>query len=476
MGKDFETSFLADKDKVDFSKLDIFDRVINLKLYTSDSEGNEKDVYTIRSDFELYYPDLLSSINSSSISINNKICYVRKCQHKPSIKVRYKRTSLSESVNVDIFVSNFYMLDRNGQIISGFNNSTYRLSKVEFSMGYFGQFSDLFTRTFSKTTTITPSDLTTVGFGDNAGNGIMTMSMSNVEYSQLDKLPPDMVLHIHGYLGNTFAYPLEKDGKDTLSEYEEIKNGDTVIKATEDETFLETVFFECITRKWLKCGTPANNRTLKTTLAPYNDLKVDGVTGKMSASDALKYGIRVYLSKGAKEYSKNKVTSIFPKDAEGNLVLSSYSLLSADTAEGTMNLLENVLGLSGFSHTLIDTKGCYILFMKEELEDIERLVSDIKEPYADSVLKKSFNNHIPAVYNITTDAVCTIVCPFFCFIDPFEKVYFKSRYALGGIVSYFANFTNANRNEFYVLYQSVEFATVEDVNECSIVCTGGKTV
>ena len=78
------------------------------------------------------------------------------------------------------------------------------------------------------------------------------------------------------------------------------------------------------------------------------------------------------------------------------------------------------------------------------------------------------------VYNITNDALCTIVCPFFSFINPFEKLYFKSRYALGGLVSYYANFTNANKNEFYALWQNVSFATVDDINECTIVCTGQK--
>ena len=50
---------------------------------------------------------------------------------------------------------------------------------------------------------------------------------------------------------------------------------------------------------------------------------------------------------------------------------------------------------------------------------------------------------------------------------------FKSRYALGGVVSYYANFSVVE-SKFYALYMTVSFATVEDINECTIVCTGSK--
>ena len=82
-----------------------------------------------------------------------------------------------------------------------------------------------------------------------------------------------------------------------------------------------------------------------------------------------------------------------------------------------------------------------------------------------------YKSVLPAVSNITTDALCTIVCPFFFFLNPFDMIKFKSRYALGGVVSYYADFT-VKESKFYALYMTVSFATVEDINECSIVCTG----
>ena len=122
----------------------------------------------------------------------------------------------------------------------------------------------------------------------------------------------------------------------------------------------------------------------------------------------------------------------------------------ADAAEGKMSAIENAFGLKGFSHILLDSFGDYVVFLQEELNDIEAMLegTTFEKQYENTALHKSWNNNIPAVYNITNDALCTIVCPFFSFINPFEKLYFKSRYALGGLVSYYAKFTNANKIEY----------------------------
>ena len=142
MSNDFVTQFLADKDKVSISANDMFDRVINLKLYVKNKDGTLKDTYVIRSDYELYYPNLMNKVAHNDIEsfISQNDCIIRKCQHKPSIKVQYKRVSPTTSIEVDIFISNFYMLDKDGNLLSGFNNDTYPLSRIDFAMGYFGQF------------------------------------------------------------------------------------------------------------------------------------------------------------------------------------------------------------------------------------------------------------------------------------------------------------------------------------------------
>lgn len=480
MSSDFKTQLLADKDKVKLTESDLVDRVINLKLYVKNKDGTLKDTYVIRSDFEMYFPNMMNAISHNDMTsfVDQKKFIVRKCQNKPSIKVQYKRVSLNASIEVDIFVHNFYMLDKNGNLLSGFNNETYELSRVDFAMGYFGQFKALFADQ-----TPTPQMLATMGFMDDkidysdpsVGHGITVMTMSNVEYTQLDKLPPDMMLHIHGYVGNTLAPQLDYDetAENYPAEYNRIMSSPAVIPSElkgDRSTYLEQVYYETITRNWVKRGTPTK---LKST-----EIKAgkDYTVGVMSDSDAEKYGIKVYLSKGAKEYSKTKVEAMFKKDAEGNVIEPKIKFSSASTAQAKMDIIENELGLKGFTHVLLDTFGDYIVYLTEEVNDIKSMLEGVslENTYKKTALAKSWGNKIPVVYSITNDALCTIVCPFFSFINPFETLEFKSRYALGGLVSYYANFTNANKDEFYALWQNVSFATVEDINECMIVCTGQK--
>ena len=222
MSNELNTGLLSDKDKVSLTENDLYDKVINLKLYVKNKDGTEKDTYVIRSDFELFYPNLMKSVAKNDITsfVEEKKCLIRKCQNKPSIKIQYKRVSLNSSIEVDIFVHNFYMLDQAGNIINGFNQTSYPLSRVDISMGYFGQFQALFADKLPNN----PEDLTTVGFAtDNSssvGHGITTITMSGVNYTQMDKLPPDSILHIHGYIGNTLMSKVEP--KENSATYDEI--------------------------------------------------------------------------------------------------------------------------------------------------------------------------------------------------------------------------------------------------------------
>ena len=290
---DFKTTFKADKDKYTLTQEDLFDKVINLKLYTEDSNGNLKDTYVIRSDYELYFPTLMDNVakNDYNKFKANNFCYIRKCQHKPAIKVQYKRVSADAGILVDIFVSNFHMLDKNGDLVTGFNNETYKLGRVDFALGYFGQFKAL----FSNQLPTSALSLITTGFADNAdpaiGHGITVMSMSNVEYTQMDKLPPDSVLHIHGYVGNIFAPKFDTDTANFPKEYETLMKSQAVIPSGFKfgmETYLEKVYYETLTRNWVKKGTPTELESTKVASGK------EYTTGVMSDTDAMTYGIKAY--------------------------------------------------------------------------------------------------------------------------------------------------------------------------------------
>ena len=74
------SALLADKSKCELGALDIFDKVINLKLTTSEKDANgnpiPKSEYVIRSDYEMYFTSLMKSVayGSFDADVNEPTC------------------------------------------------------------------------------------------------------------------------------------------------------------------------------------------------------------------------------------------------------------------------------------------------------------------------------------------------------------------------------------------------------------------
>ena len=92
---DYSTQLLGDKDKAkgvyEFTKNELFDRIINLKFTAIDRKTGKIDEFVIRSDWEAYYPDLNRVATGDKSLTGLKNFYIRRCVHKPSIKVQYKQ-------------------------------------------------------------------------------------------------------------------------------------------------------------------------------------------------------------------------------------------------------------------------------------------------------------------------------------------------------------------------------------------------
>lgn len=476
------TALLANKSKCELGALDVFDKVINLKLTISEKDANgnwvEKEPYLIRSDYEMYFPKLMSSISSGSFDgVTSKAsCYIRKCTYKPSIKVQYKRVSMSTPVAIDIFINNFYMLDKSGKMIKSFNNESFQLTKVELAMGYFGQFAA--SMGGKEVSEVTVDQLFKFDANDLKGYGITLITMSDVNYVQTDKLPPDMTVHIHGFVGNLYSDKLQDLSveKGLPTDYEDIILKETVINygkmnKNKRKTILEETFYQAVTKNWVREGSLPKDTTIK-----LMDTQNFTVAGTLSDADAEKYGVQVYFSNGAKKFAEKYDEDKVQVDAEGNKVVpEAVKIPTASTAMEKANAVKNAYALEDFCITPIPSDGNLLVYLAEEQTAPSKMLegTDLEKVYNKDAVNLYWKNKLPAVYNITVDALCTIVCPFFFFLNPFQKFYFKTRYALGGLVSYYANF-NATEDEFYALWQTVSFATVEDVNECTIVCTGKK--
>lgn len=432
---------LPDKNKTNLTQFDIFDRIINLKLTTGklNSDGvtaTEKDVYVVRSDYEVVYPDMqVTSIFKAGAS-PGKSYYIRKCSYKPSIKVQLKNVSPSVGIEIDIFLSNFYMLDASGKTLLSFSNSTYPLQKVELMMGYWGQFKEMKHDTFDDLKEFTP------------GFGVDVITINNV-YVTTEKMPPDYTMRIHGYVGTaSFSPPVGETGSKEYSTLQEAGLIETVSESG-GSSAIEKLFFKYITRRFTKSNVFPEGK------APV------ATDGFMSEQDAGLYGVKVFCSEGVKNISGKQIQSK-KIDSEGNEVDSKVYFNGGKNVKNTIYRI-----LSYINSDLVFAQlytGDYVVFTQEESLDVAGLT--VSEDYGkDTALVKIYKNILPAVYNISiTDARVIIVSPFFFFVNPFLTVEFSSRYTLSSLVSYYAEM-GKDVSKFRIIQQSLSFATVDKINE-----------
>lgn len=456
------TSFETNAGKCNLTQNDLLDRVINLKLVTGSSDSDNpsdiskvEDTYYIRSDYEAIYKTLgVTSIFKKDNKVNNEY-YIRKCVYKPSIKVTYKRVSPNSPVEIDIYVANFFMLDSTGKKLMSFSNADYPLKKVEIMMGYWGQFKNMAHSSLEDLHTFTPSF------------GVDKIDI-NVSYVTTDKLPPDSTIHIHGYIGSTiFANSVSNVEYSTFDEAIDGGLTDSFSKTAKSGYALSEYFYTHITRRYLK------NNILDEDIS---SLVLEN--GLLKEADAEAYGIKVYCSAGVIDLSKNTVEVLkigSDEDTTDNVTSSADGVTPENTFANSLSNIINSLLKAQLNN------GDWIVYTREEAKDISTLMQTFYDykgksyNYEDISNLKSYYEHIlPAVYNINIDALATIVSPFFYFVDPFNYVKFVNRYALSSQTAYYSN-ADASKTKYFVIQQTVSFATVENVNEMTLIsqATGG---
>ena len=421
---------------------DLIDRVINVKFTmqkyadNNDPAGYIEDVFVIRSDYEIYFP-------------TESMYSVRKCSIKPSIKVQYKQMSSGTAIAIDLFLSNFFIMTKDGKTLMSINQQTYDIAKVEIQMGYLGQFNKLLGLDNKAVSDLDYKDLFDF---TKEGAGVQTITINDVERVTTDKLVPDYTLHVHGYVGNTVntcdAVPEEVA-------YSNIPES-SYFKKADDEPIPE-LFNKYVTRRFLNTNIfPKGQKIPK--------YEKDGF---FSEEIAKNYGVAVVFSSKARKLALNSV-----KGADGKEVtVETYMSLggSSNTVDSTIQKLTEYCSKPLTYRRL--NSGVILVFCYDELREsnIASLFEDIKDYIdKDTQLLQNFNNKLPCVNNINIDAVATIVCPFFTWINPFQYFYFETRYALTSLVSFYANF-NPSMYKFYAINCTVSFATTEDVNEMQIV-------
>lgn len=449
------TELIPNEQKLDFQVGDIFDRIINLKLNCHNKVTDERESFVIRSDYEIVWTNMHFD-SSGNLSTGDNSYLIRRCSMKPSIKVQCKMVTSNLGTSVDVYVSNFFMLTPDGRHLRSFNESQYVIETVELVMGYWGQFK------------LPHNQVPTYEeyFNLEAKNGADKIIIKNGIVVTTDKLPPDSVLRIHGYVGQIYSDPIA------------ITKVTSPIKAVEKPvassgTDLEKVLFENITRRYYNIGNNVNEENIRSLKSNLPVSQVNGipstigwdVNGLMSEDDAKKYGVKVFLSDGVKKLKLPK-----KKDAEGNEVDQNVYFESGWTIGQTIARIMSYLSAE-LEFTFSNEGDVLVYTPKEMVEDLQGIADsfDRQGIYKQTVLadKLLYNGKLPAVYNINIDAVATIVCPFFTFIEPFQYVEFASRYALTSTVAYYASYA-PTISRFLVINASISFATVDEVNEVQL--------
>lgn len=453
--------FSSDESKLHLTPSDLFDRIINLKLVCEDKTTGEMETFVIRSDYELVYTNVDVDNFVRKQEVTNKKYMIRRCTFKPSIKVQCKMVTSNTATSVDIFINNFFMLTKDGNYIRSFNESQYYIKSVTIAMGYWGQFEN----------TVDPTSKNALEqyFDIKAENGADSLMLSSPIVVTTDKLPPDSTLRLHGYVADIYSSPVGvtniKEAQDALKKP----------SATSSSTMNE-IFYENITRRYINPHSYMKDKKIGSLgmkkLVPVSkdsdvefirSLVLDPETNQLSDADAKEYGVKVYLSDEVKNVKMKKTYDSDGKEVDRKIYFEP-SWTIGQTIVRIMSYMDAELEFT------FDLNGDVLIYTpKEMLSKLEELGKQYNKNYKDTVLAQEdlYKNAIPAVYNINIDAVATIVCPFFTFIQPFQYVEFASRYALTSVVAYYASY-KPTIYRFLVINASISFATEEAVNEVQI--------
>ena len=418
------SSYTPDRSKGILDQFDMFDRVINIRLTVDNKEtGETGQQLVIRSDWAPYR--------------NRDGSYtIRRCEHKPSIQVQYKKATGDIAAQVDVYVSNYFLITADGRTLAAFNKNTMNVTRTEIVMGYFGMFRNI------------PHDSMRDLMEMEPPAGASMITCDTVVYVSTDSLPPDYRLHLSIEIGDILDALYEEENADILF--------DNYIRNSKN-----TYTFRGESGR---TGDYASGNMVPALqdLVNYYDALAREKGGK---------GYRTAFSDGV---SKLNVPELIPADGgEGVEQMMAVDFVNGNTLEQAINTYANYTHLDNLRCTVVTdttgkTLGTIFFYLASELSDILKLGAQawVDEVFKDSVFASHYST-LPAVSNICVDAVATITCPFFAFIDPFQSFTFKARYETSKLAKYYLE---GGPEEFTATSIKVSFATVDDVNDMEITC------
>ena len=388
----------------------LYDRVINLRFTRTNQKTKTTETFIIRSDYEV--------VRNEQGSF-----YIEKMKIKPNIKVVAKQVAQNTYINVSVYVTNFHMFSS----VASNEEFTYDknpISNIEIQMGYFGQ--------FKKPTTL--EEYNNIG----ASYGFSKYITKTVVLSAyMIKMPPDSVTCFECVVGETLeGLDVEKNKVKSKEETEVLMRVDkTNLKTVQD------LVFETVTRRF-----PSPD------LSPEQKSQFVLSTSSMSVAEAQLKGVPVYFTSNAaqEDFGGHKGKS---EDAD---VFTTFTMPYRTTVLGTLLEIQKLFPRLRFVERF---DGAWIAYSTDDKEPKD-ISTDIKGTH--SLI-------IPAIYSLTFGATQTIKTPYFGFINTFDELKFESRYNLAKMIGYYYSVKSSD-SKFYCIQNDITFATVEDLNECTLTC------
>lgn len=418
------TTFFKDRSETKLSTFDLFDRVINVRLDAVTGDGRRETII-IRSDWEPVH----------SYSGGADTVRFRKCVHKPSISFKYKQVARGVGIDVNLYVSNFVLFTADGNMLTAFSASDYKVERMQVVLGYFGQTARSEPTSWDEFMDITPQP------------GMDMITCDTITGVFTPKLPPDLTLQIVAACANTLAVPKGQD--DTLS-FDELVSSGALTEVPSGEGGLLGFIEDNVLKHY-------NPKTWSENPTGFSPVELNA---------SARY--RVLATERVRSMEFQPLT-----DADGNSVMP---LVKDDLGAGLTvgQALTYVLGMAGVTDIMfkLTTEGIFF-YTRGDLNDPDKAADAFQDFYKESVLEKDYGGMLPAVNSIEVNVTATIVCPFFAFIGPFQRFKFENRYAVGSQVSYWVRNGEEDRkkNTYYALSVEISFSTVDDDNEMQLFCT-----
>lgn len=430
------------------SPLYLYDRVINIMFTVWNNESQTFDQYVLRSDYELD-SDYLKPY-SVYMNDQKRKYVIRKCTYKPSVRIKFSPigNSGNEGVDIDLWIDNFYMISPQGKIIKNLVGENVTIKTITVALGYFNQF----TR---------PTNLEQFfTINEKSGNGITIINYT-FNWAKVDGKTPNETTHLYGVYGQIINSPVQVV----------VKNEEVFEKLTFDafnsDSKASDVLTKYITYRFIDESSFATNSAED--LAEYKAYtefmeqknNTNLLKNPAYISIMQKHGIKILMTKAVEDLQVR--TKTIKKDGSEQEVKIVMPWKGA-TVSNTVRKLNRWFAWD-LKVKCLDN-GKVVIYRSREQEDIDELSKELNKrtEYSSDVFNKVFNRELPAVYTISKDSGhVTISCPFFAFIKPLEECKFSTDYGNYGFAT--SILQTVNITSMNVISQSVDFATVDDINE-----------